>query len=292
MQPQSSTSTNLGTNPSHSSFLAKTPDLHSHTNQTQNFENNINSFPFPNDHQNVADIPKATNPSSKNQDALQQLKNNLSLVLHQQKQREKLSKPQRGRHLSSLQAKYHQSYPVLSNGSTAPSLNEESLSVSNMKDNRNSNALKQQNNQHQPSPQQLRPQVPSLPSRLSPLPPSNASGLFALGDDFQPLSSSDNTKDLNLSQKALPRNNTSLMGSWSGQIAPQAVDNDILMNNLFHAELKSSREKKGNEKQNISKVPSSTALNASQQGGFQLTSTMDKTEMEVRHKIVRRVVPI
>ncbi len=281
------TSTNPGNNANHPSYLARTQNFKSQANPKHNFESDVNSSPYPNGGQIVAGTSTVTNPPSQNQEALHQLQNNLSMVLNQQQSQQKLSKAQTGHSPSSvaLQAKSHLSYLISSDNLTAPSLTEEKIGASNIDENSSkSNASKQRNNKHQLPP----PQPLSLPSTLL---PTSTSELFALGDDFQPLSSSENTKDLDSLHKPLSQNNNSVTGSWSEEITSQAVANDILMNNLFHAELKSSRETKRNGKHNVPKSSPSTALNASQQGSFQFPSTMDNKEMQVRDQIARQIFP-
>ena len=287
MQPQSLTpTTNLGSNnATNQSYLAKAPNFKSQTNPKRNFESGINSFPYPNGGQIATGTSNGTNTPSQNQEALHQLRNNLSIVLNQQQSQQKLLNAQNGSGPSSLafQSKSHQAYPILSNNSTAPSLAEEKIGAGNTDDSSNSNASKQRNNQHQLAPQQFRPQPLSMPTTLS---PRSTSGLFALGDEFQPLSSNGIAKDINSLPKSSSQKNNSAVGNWSEETASQAVANDILMNNLFHAELNSSRETKRNGKRNVPKSSPNNVLNASQQSSFQLPSTMDKKEMEVRYQIV------
>lgn len=286
IQPQSLTPTaNLGNNATHQSYLTKAQNFKSQANPKRNFESGINSFPYPNGGQIAMGTSSNGTNTPQNQEALHQLRNNLSIVLNQQQSQQKLSNAQNGNAPSSLafQSKSHQSYPISSNNSTAPSLTEEKIGAGNIDDSSNSNASKQQNNKHPLAPQQFRQQPLSMPTTLS---PRSNSGLFALGDEFQPLSSNGIAKDINSLPKPSSQKNNSAVGSWSGEIASQAVANDILMNNLFHAELNSSRETKRNGKRNVPQSSPNNGLNASQQSSFQLPSTMDKKEMEVRYQIV------
>jgi len=150
--------------------------------------------------------------------------------------------------------------PISSNNSTAPSLTEERNA--NMDDNSsNSNASAQRRRFHNPAPQSFSQQVPS-PS-ISPLPPSNHTNksLFALGDQFQPLSSQNLKKDFRPPSKL---SSSSFMGSWSEEVTSDEANNDTFMNNIFHAELKMSRQKKRNKKDATKSKPIPTTAGSNQ----------------------------
>lgn len=308
-------------NPTHPSCLAEKDKMHSKATSTLN--NNL-SYPASDGLRLVAPDPNTIPPPYQNQEALQQLQNNLRLVLKQQQPQQRnppksfpkyqqpqglivLPGPQHGPkdvgvdhdtiipHSSerpcstsgtspvAFQTKPLPSYPISSNNSTAPSLTEERSGSSNMDDNiSNSNASKQQKRHYQPAPQSYSlQQLQSKSQSLSPHPPpSNTSSklLYALGDDFQPLLSQSQQKDIRPSSK-LSSTNNALIGSWSEEMTSQEVANDIFMDNLFHAELKLSRQSKNSDKDSKPKPPSDTS-NSNQQQNFHSSSKMD-AELEV-----------
>uniref|UniRef100_A0A7S0XL50 Uncharacterized protein n=1 Tax=Pseudo-nitzschia delicatissima TaxID=44447 RepID=A0A7S0XL50_9STRA len=140
----------------------------------------------------------------------------------------------------------------------------------------NSNTTAQRKRFHDPAPQSFPLQVSSR--SLSPSSPSNQTSqtMFALGDAFQPLSSQYLKKDARPPSKL---SSNSLLGSWSEDGIMDEANNDIFMNNLFHAELKLSRQKKTDSKGTTKSKPLSTMPGSNQHPKLQASSKVG-TELE------------
>jgi len=111
------------------------------------------------------------------------------------------------------------------------------------------NERTQRERRYEPTQQSLSSQIPSG---------SISSGLFALGDEFQPLPNSQQK------ESRPPLSSDALLTNWSEEATSEEVANDIFMNNLFHAELKMSRQNKRTDKDSKLK-PSHTHSESSQQ---------------------------
>ena len=102
--------------------------------------------------------------------------------------------------------------------------------------------------------------------------------MLSLGDAFQPLSSQYLKKDARPPSKLT---SNSLLGSWSEDGILDEANNDVFMNNLFHAELKLSRQKKRDNKGTTKSKPLSTMPGSNQHPKLQASSNVG-TELEVR----------
>ena len=260
-------------NPTYPSNLEKPEQQHSSVAASQKIDDD-NHYPTNAaiDSRGLATQAPSNHPTTthQNQDALQQLENNLRLVLKQQQQQEQqcpskqLSQNSGSEKMYFMseqrnqdsQAEYDGALSIQNSGghynsaTTTPTFQNKTVamypissdkrsSYSTTDDQANTN-INGCNEANIVSKRQEQNDDQSPRSHSSPLsspkinPTSNR--LFALADEVQPLSAS------SISQPLSPLHKDALLQSWSEGTNSEDVASDIFMNNLFHAELKTSRQ--------------------------------------------------
>lgn len=306
-------------NPPHRSFWVEQDQGNSSATTTSNFDNDNNNIPYPISDGGRLGAPAPNNGSSyQNQDALQQLQNNLRMVLKQQQQQNPQKKLQL-HHLpqgmvsmsgsedshkdaavncntriqhgegqcnsdappNAFQTKMLSHYLISSGDSRAPSCTEErtNTNIINGKNSSNNSVSKQRERRYKLTPNSYSSQFPSASPSIN----QTSSGLFALGDEVQPLSSTSQQKTVRRpSSPSLSSN--ALLGNWSEELTAEEAANDIFMDNIFHAELKLSRGNKSTD--NDSKPqPPSTKSDSNQPRQFYPCSKDDES-VEVRYRVL------
>jgi hypothetical protein len=152
--------------------------------------------------------------------------------------------------------------PISSSDPTAPSLTEERISINTIDaPSMINNETTQRERRYEPTQQSFSSQMPSG---------SISSGLFALGDEFQPLPNSQQK------ESSPPLSSDAFLVNWSDEATSEEVVNDVFMNNIFHAELKMSRQNKRTDKDSKLK-PSYTHSESSQQRQVNPCSKIDES---------------
>lgn len=239
---------------------------HPPTTMKSNTDNSNILYPISGGRRFIAH-PINNDNSHQNQDALQQLEQNLRSVLKQQHLPQKIQQhyQAQGMNFVPLSQNGHRENTVRSDrnektfgNSSTPRTMEERSSNHEQNDNGSDKCI---------AVNRQRRNIATPTSHLSPLSsPSfnrNNNGLYALGDEVQPLSTTDLQKDFR-SHVSSRLSSDAILGNWSELINSEETSNDILMNNLFHSELKMSRENKTTDNVNKLKSPTTFTSNSSQ----------------------------
>lgn len=292
-------------NPPHRSFWAEQDQGNSSAiASTRNFDSNTIPFPISDGGRLVAPAPN-NGSSYQNQDALQQLENNLRIVLKQQQQ-QNLKKKLQLHHLPqgmvSVSGSEHSHNDTAVNSNTRiqhgegqcnsdatsgdsmdPSCNEERTNnnINGSNNTSNNSVSKQRERRYKPTPtpNSYSSQFPLVSPSINPSINPTSGGLFTLGDEVQPLSTTSHQKTLRPPSSLLLSSNT-LLGSLSEDVTAEEAANDIFMDSIFHAELKLSRRNKSTDTDSKPQPPS-TKSDSSQPRQSYPSSKVDQS-VEVR----------
>jgi len=284
-------------NPLHRSFWAEQDQGNSSAiASTRNFDSNTIPFPISDGGRLVAPAPN-NGSSYQNQDALQQLENNLRMVLKQQQQqnlKKKLQLHHLPQRMVSMSGSEHSHNDTAVNSNTRiqhgegqcnsdatsgdsmdPSCTEEGTNnnINGSNNTSNNSVSKQRERRYKPTPtpNSYSSQFPLVSPSINP----TSGGLFTLGDEVQPLSTTSHQKTIRPPSSLLLSSNA-LLGSLSEDVTAEEAANDIFMDSIFHAELKLSRRNKSTDTDSKPQPPS-TKSDSSQPRQFYPSSKVDQS---------------
>lgn len=309
-------------NPPHRSIWAEQDQGNSSaTASTRNFDSSTIPYPISDGGRPVAPAPN-NGSSYQNQDALQQLESNLRMVLKQQQQQNPQKKLQL-HHLpqgmvsmsgsehshndtavnsntriqqgegqcnsdatrNAFQNKMLSHYLIPSSDSRDPSCSEESTSTNNINSSNNSGSkIRERRYKPTPTPNSYSSQFSSVSPSINPSVNPTSGGLFTLGDEVQPISTTSQQRSLRPPSSS-PLSSNALLGSWSEDVTAEEAANDIFMDNIFHAELKLSRRNKSTDTYSKPQPPP-TKSDSRQPRQFYRTSKVNDQSVEKQTKIV------